>query len=345
MKRILSLATAIITVIALTTSCNFFGGGAIKIKTKPSNSVQISGKTGEVVVVIGQTQWEGEVGNTLREILTDEYPMLPQMEARFSLQNVNPSGFSQMLQVHRNIIYVKISQEYPEPSIIYRRDIWSSPQCYIEINSPTSFEAAELIRSNAAKIIETLESIERERIINNSIAYEDTDATLKVKKMAGGSPHIPSKYKLKKITDDFAWFSHDLEFSTQGILIYRYPVVEGMDMMSPESLIETNKEILKENVPGMRENTYMTHSSAILPDVTYRSYKNMQFAQIRGLWDVYNDYMGGPFVTHVMYSPDGSYMVGIEGFVYAPKQNKRDLLRQVEAIVYSFEWDKMARVN
>lgn len=339
------MAAALIATIAVAASCNFFGGGAIKIKAKGGSNAQISGKTGEVVIVIGQTQWEGEVGNTLRELLTDEYPMLPQMEARFSLQNVNPSGFSQMLQVHRNIIYVKVGEEVKEASIIYRRDIWASPQCYIEINAPTSFEAVELIQSNAGRIIETLESIERERIIGNSIAYEDTDATLKVKKMAGGSPHIPSKYKLKKITDDFAWFSHDLEFSTQGILIYKYPVQKGEDMMSPESLIEKNKEMLKENVPGMRENTYMTHSTAILPDVTYRSYKGLQFAQMRGLWDVYNDYMGGPFITHVLYSPDGEYMIGIEGFVYAPKQNKRDLLRQVEAIVYSFEWDKISRVN
>jgi hypothetical protein len=33
-------------------------------------------------------------------------------------------------------------------------------------------------------------------------------------------------------------------------------------------------------------------------------------------------------------------MIGLEGFVYAPKFDKRQYLRQVEAIIYSFEWAK-----
>ena len=48
--------------------------------------------------------------------------------------------------------------------------------------------------------------------------------------------------------------------------------------------------------------------------------------------------MGGPFITHVLYSPDGKYMIGIEGFVFAPKHDKIQHLRDVEAIVYSFKW-------
>lgn len=344
--RIFFKALSAIAVILMIGSCQFFDKKYKVVDMRQrgaTTSSSISGKTGEVVVVIGQTQWEGEVGSALRELLTDEYPMLPQIEPRFVLKNVNPGNFNQMLQVHRNIIYVKIGSEVITPGIRYHRNIWAAPQCYIEINSPTSFEAAELIRKDGERIIETLESIERERVVMNSKKYEDTQLTGEIKKMAGGTPHIPSRYKLKKLTDDFAWISCDLEFSTQGILIYKYPVVKGENMMSPKSLIANNKKILNENVPGMRENTYMTHSSAIEPYVQFREFKDREFAEMRGLWDVYNDYMGGPFIAHIMYSPDGKYMVGVEGFVYAPKQNKRDLLREVEAIVYSFEWDKLPK--
>ena len=158
--------------------------------------------------------------------------------------------------------------------------------------------------------------------------------------MIGGSPHFPSGYRLKKQTEDFIWVSYDPEYVSQGILIYKYPVVEGEDMMSPENLIAANRKMLMENVPGMFENTYMTLSNYAAPTVKYMKYKGLQFAEIRGLWEVHNDYMGGPFVTHVFYSPDGKYMIGLEGFVYAPKFDKRHYLRQVEAIIYSFEWEK-----
>ena len=64
------------------------------------------------------------------------------------------------------------------------------------------------------------------------------------------------------------------------------------------------------------------------------------FVEARGLWEVYNDFMGGPFVSHSFYSKDGRYIIVLDGFVYAPKFDKRQYLRQVEAIMYSFEWEK-----
>ena len=50
--------------------------------------------------------------------------------------------------------------------------------------------------------------------------------------------------------------------------------------------------------------------------------------------------MGGPFVAHAFYSQDGKDMIVMEGFVYAPKYDKRHYVRQVESILYSFEWAK-----
>jgi hypothetical protein len=48
--------------------------------------------------------------------------------------------------------------------------------------------------------------------------------------------------------------------------------------------------------------------------------------------------MGGPFVSHSFYSPDGSEIFVTEAFVYAPRFDKRQYLRQVESLLYSFEW-------
>ena len=45
--------------------------------------------------------------------------------------------------------------------------------------------------------------------------------------------------------------------------------------------------------------------------------------------------MGG-FVSHSFYSKDGSEVITVEAFVYAPKYNKRHYLRQVESLLYSW---------
>ena len=60
--------------------------------------------------------------------------------------------------------------------------------------------------------------------------------------------------------------------------------------------------------------------------------------QTRGMWEVKNDFMGGPFVSHSFYSPDGEDIIVAEAFVYAPRYDKRQYLRQVESLLYSWEW-------
>ena len=67
--------------------------------------------------------------------------------------------------------------------------------------------------------------------------------------------------------------------------------------------------------------------------------------QTRGYWEVANDYMGGPFVSHSFYSPDGIYVVVCDAFVYAPKYDKRQYLRQVESLLYSWEWKEEKAQN
>ena len=333
MKRFLtSLVLAVMSVLTLV-SCS-------EEKRRKALLPNISGKSGEVVVVIGQNDWEGAVGTVLRDSLSCDFPQLPQREPLFTLVNVPQAAFNSMFQIHRNIIIINISNDVTEPGIVYRNDVWAAPQTVIRVNAPDSETAVELLKENNRTIVGMLEEAERDRMIRNARKYEQQGLAPIVTEMVGGSPHFPSGYKLKKKTDDFIWMTYDPEYVSQGIFIYKYPVEEGVDMMNPENLIEANKEILKNNVPGMFENTYMTLSSFAAPTVKYMKYKGLQFAEIRGLWEVHNDYMGGPFVTHVFYSPDGKYMIGLEGFVYAPKFDKRHYLRQVEAIIYSFEWAK-----
>jgi hypothetical protein len=245
-----------------------------------------------------------------------------------------------MFHIHRNIIVVNIKNDVTEPGVKLRQDIWAKPQIVISIDAKSSVEAVELIKQNSRLIISALEQAERDRLIANHKRYEERSLAEVVTKMIGGSPHFPSGYKLKKQTEDFIWISYDIQYVTQGILIYKYPVVEGENMMSLDNILAENSEMLKANVPGMFEGTYMMTSEFARPSIEYMKFRGRDFAELRGFWEVYNDYMGGPFVAQTFYSKDGKYMIFMEGFVYAPKYDKRTYLRQVESILYSFEWAK-----
>ena len=332
MKRYITLIS--IALIALcAVSCN-------RGKTRKALLPNISGKPGEIIVVINKTDWEGAMGNVLRDSLACDFPFLPQREPMYDLVNVAPSGFATMFQLHRNILVANISPDVTEPGVIYRNDVWAAPQCVIRLNAPTEEIAVEVFKENCQKIKAVIEQAERSRIIANTKKYEERGLAPVVTEMAGGSPHFPSGYKLKKRTDDFIWITYSTQFTEQSILIYKYSVEKGKDMMSPANLIEAQSLMMMDNVPGMFENTYMIISPIISPAVGYKKYGPHEFAEIRGLWEVHNDYMGGPFVTHVFYAPDGENMIMMQAFVYAPKYDKKNYLKQIESVLYSFEWKK-----
>lgn len=332
MKRILTylaMALAAISVISCSES-----------KRREALLPNISGKAGEVIVVIDRGQWEGVVGTTLRDTLACECPFLPQREPLYTLVNVAPSGFTQMFQLHRNIVIVNIDPSVTEPGVLYRNDVWARPQCVIRINAADSDTAVQLIKENSSRMVATLEQAERDRVIANTKKYEELSLAPVVTEMIGGSPHFPSGYKLKKKSDDFIWIEYHPQFVTQGVLVFKYPVVEGQQMMGLDSILENSKQMLQDNVPGMFENTYMTIADVQRPSIEYKKYKGLDFAEIKGFWEVQNDFMGGPFVSHALYSKDGKDVIVLFAFVYAPKYDKRQYLRQVESIIYSFEWSK-----
>ncbi len=310
---------------------------------------QASGKAGEVIVVCGKGYWEGDVGGAIRDLLAADYPSLPQREASFDLINVPDNMFTDMFRTHRNLVMVKISKDESEAKMGIRNDVWSTPQTIVTITAGSAEQAISLIKSDGEKLFNAIEQAERNRIIRSSKRYEEVSLRNTVTKMLGGSPYFPSGYSLKKMTDDFIWISYETSYTNQGFFAYRIDISDlvkhnagGVPDITLEMLIAARNIILERNVPGMFEGTYMTTASGEeqAPSLKWMKYKGRDFGEIRGLWEVQNDFMGGPFVQHVFYDKDGQSLIVLEGFVYAPKYDKRNYLRQLEAILYSFEWEE-----
>ena len=311
---------------------------------KKSLLPSISGKAGEVIVVIDRDNWEGHLGVEVRELLACDCPYLAQLEPMYSLVNVTPGGFADLFKVHRNIVIFDINEDKTENKVSYLHDIWAAPQCVINVSAKDAKSATELVQANGKFIVNAIEQAERDRVIRNSIRYEERSLAPQVAEIFGGSPHFPMGYKLKKKADSFIWIADEKQYTIQGVLIYKYPATVAEEF-TRDNIVSHRNAILKENVPGMFDGTYMTTSKVITPDIEYIKYKGRNFAQLRGYWEVENDYMGGPFVSHSFFSPDGMEVIVAEAFVYAPKYDKRQYLRQVESILYSWEWNEKKSEN
>ena len=315
---------------------------AVSCKNKATGKLlpNVSGKAGEIVLVIDRENWEGNIGSAFREILSGDTPYLAQREPLFTLANVPPTSFNNMFKMHRNIIILNINPQNQKTGIIYRTDEWAHPQSIAQLDAWDEAGALEILSENGAVLAEYFEQAERNRIIANCMLYEEVPLREPVQKVTGGMLHFPSGYKLRKVTDDFAWIADEKQYTNQTVLVYRYPVNGDAGVFELSHMIAKRNEIMKASVPGMFEGTYMTTSTAITPVTRPMRYRGRDFMETRGFWEVEGDFMGGPFVSHSFYSPDGQWIIVLEAFVYAPRYDKRQYLRQVESILYSFEWKK-----
>lgn len=299
----------------------------------------VSGKAGEVMVVIEKFYWENTPGTVLRDSLTQDCPFLPQKEPLFNLSNVAPGGFNQMFQIHRNIIIVNISAGVNAPGVSVLNDKWAHPQIVICVNAQDADQATELLQKNMHKMINVLEQAERDRVIANTQKYQETALSSKVGEFIPGAHMVfPSGWSLKKRTEDFMWLSYETTYVQQGVFIYKYPATGVKEELGIDALVQRRNDVLRREVPGMLDGSYMTTSAILRPALKYASYRDLKFAQMKGFWDVHGDFMGGPFVSHTFYSPDGSELICTEAYVYAPKFDKRNYMRQAEALLYSFKW-------
>lgn len=310
-----------------------------KTKTKRPLLPNVSGKAGEVLVVIERPDWEADLGVSIREALASDTPYLAQREPLFSLSNVTPGNFSNMFKMHRNLLLININPQNVSSGVVYKNNVWAQPQAVVQVNAVDGAQALALFREASPVIAEYFEQNERDRIIANAKLYEERALQAPVEKVTGGILHFPSGYRCRKYTDDFVWIADEKQYTNQTVLVYKYPV-DGPDVFTQEKIIAARNAIMKANVPGPVEGSYMTTSEAEEPVTRSLRYHGRDFMETRGFWEVEGDFMGGPFVSHSFYSPDGKDIIVLEAFVFAPRYDKRQYLRQVESLLYSFEWKK-----
>ena len=62
--------------------------GCKNAKSSKTLLPNVSGKAGEIIVVIDKDNWEGAVGTSIRDLLASDCPYLAQREPLFTLANV-----------------------------------------------------------------------------------------------------------------------------------------------------------------------------------------------------------------------------------------------------------------
>ena len=295
----------------------------------------VSGGTGEVLVVMDQFNWDNSTGDLLQDILKEEFPGLPQSEPIFDVIQVTASSFDGVYKFHRSIVLTTVSSGL-EPKIRFRENVWAKPQIMVQVEAPTATALRELISENERQIQSFLVQYDRNRLMN---VYKDSKDPAIQKDIA--THHqvrlaIPRGYNMDFSKEDFTSVSIESPDLSQVIQVYDYQA-SGPEDLNVDNIIENRNSFTKTYVKGPREDSYMIISSMFEPIAYDLKNNNLDVVELRGLWDLENGYMGGPFVSHSVYDAKRGRIVTVDGYVYHPNQKKRVKIKQLEAIIYSME--------
>jgi hypothetical protein len=323
---ILVIAIALITIVSCGGNTNMPKPGA-------------TGKIGELLVIIEKHYWDSEVGDTIRSIFEQPYPGLANLEKYYTLIPAANSSFLPVMQKHRNILLISISNEFSETKLTISRDLWATPQLVLNAIAPDISSLAKILNERRKTMIDLYEQAELERQSKNVVAFSDTMIHRKIKERFNANLHLPSGYyTIMRNDPNFIWLETQSNHNSIGVFVYSYPFVND-STFTLKYLINKRDSILKEKVPGARDSSWMTTTKFIMPELKIKKFKELHYGELRGLWELVNDYMAGPFVSRSYIDEKERRIVTVEGYVYAPRFDKRDYVRRVLGIINTFSFD------
>lgn len=295
-----------------------------------------SGLPYEMLVVMPDDQWERPLGRAVFNVLDTDVPGLPQSERSFRITRVDPSGFnSNMFRIMRNVIKVDIQNIYTQPKLKFARNVYSYPQMIMTLQAPDEESLAKYVEDNAQSIIDFFTRSEMNREIENLREQHNPEVSRLAKEILDVDVWVPWEVNKYKKGKDFLWASTNTGKKDMSIVLYSYPYTDK-NTFTLEYFLNKRDSVMKVNIPGGPEGSYMTtqRDYVYVKDATVHG----KYAQVaRGLWRVQGDRMGGPFVSHSRVDEVNGRVIVAEAFVYAPESLKRDLIRRMEAALYTVQ--------
>lgn len=294
-----------------------------------------SGSSNEILIVMDKAEWQGPVGDTVKQWFTQEQIGLPQPEPVFDIINLPVAFFDKNVKAYRNVLMAKISPEIDSATIRFKDSPWSQTQKYFEIDAPSEAAFLKVFEANKQKMLDVFLKAEQDRLMANYKKKPDSEIYRLFKDKYHLYLSCPSGYLINKDTTDFVWISRETRVDSRGIIFFQKEYKDAAQF-GERAIVDTVNAALEKFIPGPLPKTYMALDTVAPIVSNVYNYAGKHYAVLlRGLWMVVNDYMGGPFVLNVILDQENNRVLYMMGYIYAPDDKKRNMLRQVEAILFT----------
>ena len=307
---------------------------------KPSKKYKPAslGALNTLAVVMENDLWEGPVGNKVREHFAAPVLGLTWDEPLMNLEHMPRSVFRGTTRHRRAVLFVSLDSVNAAQ---IQEDLYAAPQKVAIIKGTTDSSLISTIEAAAEDIIASLKEMELEEAQTRFLRSLSKDTILRHK--FGISLRLPSLYTVGKEEDGFVWIDRQIQRGSMNIIAYEMPADSFQtDSTFVQDIVRMRDSIGKKFIPGPDvpgKVTYMGTEKAFAPYVFPAEIGGMQAVEVRGIWDVVNYPMAGPFLTYIINDKERNRKLVLEAFTFAPATNKRDYMFELEAILRTVQFN------
>ena len=324
------------------------------IANKVSGTKYAFGKAGKVAVLTDDTNWESPPGDTMRYYYGSAFPILPQPEPLFDLQHQTFDNLVQdpiRKQLRSYIVLANLSQKSSPITRMVEEDLgeklytdfkdknyqfqigknkWAQNQLILYIigkNESGLIDGIKASLSTFTKRLHDFDKIQYEAnlfIAGHKVAIEN-----KLKDYYGISMNVPDRYQIGIDKKPFLWLQDISPKITNGLFFYTLPY-KNQEQFSEENMIALRDSLTRRNITSSTKGSYMKINNVDLPTFYYQREINGNYAtELRGIWDMQNEFMGGAFTSFLIHLPQQDRVLFVDGFVFGPGQKKREPMKQL----------------
>ena len=289
-----------------------------------------SGNLNEISIVAEDQLWEGSVGKALKNILSKPIYGLPQQEPLFRLRQIPPRVFSGFVTKSRTIIIIENNKQKNTRLLLNK---YASPQTVIVVSGMTAGEIIEELKKNSKEIIKRIKEAEikeKQRRIRKALnSSQVLDSIFNIKL------NYPSIYRIAAADRNFVWLRKDTKSGSVNLSVFQTPLIANK--LNAETIIAIRDSVSKQKIPGPTKETYMSTEMQYKSVLTPTKISKYKGQELRGLWEVKKQFMGGPFINFSVVDSINNRILFFDGFVYSPGTEKANYVFEIEAIIKSLK--------
>lgn len=332
------------------------------LKAKPKGL----GSMNTINVICDQDVWDGLVGDSLDYYLAGAFPIMPRPEDIFDLKHYTPEKVKKESVLTELRTYLLIANTSDEESLMtemIKRDLgearfqkslvenkahtsvgynkWATGQMLIYLFANSEERIMDNIK-NAFPIVQQ-KVLAHDKVQLDAYVYaqgENEGLTAKLEEDFGIKMRVPLGYRVAKEVKEerMIWLRKETNDATLCA------VIKQMDYKGPDQLTKDNAKLFsndfgKRYISTDEAGSYMLLNDIDLPMLEFTKDIQGNYAkEYRGIWEMENDFMGGPFVDYFIVDEKRSKLNFVMLFIFSPGKKKRDLMQGMDHMINSIEF-------